>query len=114
MQVFGLGNGYFSVNEVWYPGSIITFPSQIFLWDIANAAEIRPHSFDLLEFIKPFPSLYLLIILIFIYIYIILAYVIIGTGKDKFELDITIYDRFLKKGMKFDVLPTVYISFSII
>lgn len=25
-QVFGLGNGYFSVNDTWYPGSILIFP----------------------------------------------------------------------------------------
>ena len=56
LQVFGLGNGYFSVNDVWYPGSIITFPRQIFLWDVANAADIRPHSLDILEVIKPYPS----------------------------------------------------------
>ena len=27
LSVFGLGNGYFSVNEVWYPGSIMVFPT---------------------------------------------------------------------------------------
>lgn len=56
MQIYGLANGYFTVNDVWYPGSIIAFPRQVFLWDIQTAADIRPHSFDILDVIKPLPS----------------------------------------------------------
>lgn len=43
----------FQVGGVDYPGSVIVFNDQVLLWDIFNAWEIRPHSFDLLEFIKP-------------------------------------------------------------
>lgn len=25
VQIYGLGNGYFSVNDIWYPGSIFVF-----------------------------------------------------------------------------------------
>ena len=56
LQVHGLANGFFSVNDVWYPGSIILFPRQVFLWDVQTAADIRAHSFDIIEFIKPTPS----------------------------------------------------------
>lgn len=85
------------MNDVWYPGSIITFPRQLFLWDVANAAEIRPHSLDLLDVIKPYP-----------------VYVIIGTGKDKFEIPTSTYERFVKRGIKVEILPTVPIFFFII
>lgn len=78
------------MNDVWYPGSIITFPRQLFLWDVANAAEIRPHSLDLLDVIKPYP-----------------IYVIIGTGKEKFDIPTSTYERFAKKGIKVEILPTV-------
>mmetsp|Transcript_80699 Transcript_80699/g.94120 ORF Transcript_80699/g.94120 Transcript_80699/m.94120 type:complete len:249 (+) Transcript_80699:14-760(+) len=89
IQVFGLGNGYFSVNGVWYPGSILVFPRQIFLWDVPTAVDIRPHSLDIIDYIKPQPN-----------------YVIIGTGKEKVPLVTSIYERFSKKGIKVDVLPT--------
>ena len=56
IQIYGLANGYFTVNDIWYPGSILAFPKQVFLWDVQNAADIRPHSFDIIEFIKPTPS----------------------------------------------------------
>lgn len=38
------------------------------------------------------------------------GYVIIGTGKDKYELETSVYERFNKKGIKVDVLPTVKFS----
>lgn len=36
-----------------------------------------------------------------------LDYVIIGTGKERVPLVESIYERFTKKGIKVDVLPTV-------
>ena len=54
-----MANGYFTVNEVWYPGSIIAFPRQVFLWDVQTAADIRPHSFDIIDVIKPTPSIFI-------------------------------------------------------
>eukprot|EP01017_Pseudomicrothorax_dubius_P033285 TRINITY_DN444_c0_g1_i1.p1 TRINITY_DN444_c0_g1~~TRINITY_DN444_c0_g1_i1.p1 ORF type:complete len:230 (+),score=64.05 TRINITY_DN444_c0_g1_i1:102-791(+) len=89
LQIYGLGNGYFAVNDVWYPGSIIAFPQQIFLWDVTTAADIRAHSLDILEVIKPTPQ-----------------YVIIGTGKERYPIEESFYKRFLEKGIKFDILPT--------
>ncbi|EAR82134.2 Hypothetical protein TTHERM_01298570 (macronuclear) [Tetrahymena thermophila SB210] len=88
-QVYGLGNGYFSVNQVWYPGSVMIFPQQIFLWDVQTASDIRAHSLDFLEVVKPAPS-----------------YIIIGTGKEKFFLEESIYDRFTKQKIRVDILPT--------
>lgn len=78
------------MNEVWYPGSILAFPNQIFLWDVSSASEIRSHSLDILDVIKPYP-----------------IYVIIGTGKDKFEIPTSVYERFVARGIKVEVLPTV-------
>ena len=54
--MYGLGNGYFSVNDVWYPGSIITFANQIFLWDVNSAEDIKAHTLDIIDVIKPTPS----------------------------------------------------------
>ncbi|EGR32129.1 hypothetical protein IMG5_095250 [Ichthyophthirius multifiliis] len=88
-QVFGLGNGYFSVNNVWYPGSLLIFPNQVFLWDVQTAADIKAHTLDFIEFVKPRPD-----------------YIIIGTGKEKFFLEESIYDRFAKQNIRVDVLPT--------
>ncbi|KRX07155.1 NADH dehydrogenase [ubiquinone] 1 alpha subcomplex assembly factor 3 [Pseudocohnilembus persalinus] len=89
VQVFGLGNGYFSVNDIWYPGSICVFPRQIFLWDINQATEIKPHSLDILDVIKPTPN-----------------YIIIGTGKEKYDLNEDVYKRFTDRKIRVDVLPT--------
>lgn len=83
------------MNEVWYPGSIMVFPTQIFLWDVQSAADIRAHSFDIVEFIKPFPR-----------------HVIIGTGKDYVELPDQYFERFRKNKIKVDVVPTVTNIFS--
>jgi NADH dehydrogenase [ubiquinone] 1 alpha subcomplex assembly factor 3 len=65
-QVFAMDANRFMVNDVWFQGSVCLFPNQIFLWDVANAKDIRSHSFELVQFIKPRPR-----------------YVIIGTGKEK-------------------------------
>lgn len=89
IQIYGLASGYFTANDVWYPGSILVFPKQIFLWDVQNAADIRSHSFDIIEFIKPTPN-----------------YVIIGTGKDHYPLEESMLKKLKDKGIKVDVIPT--------
>jgi NADH dehydrogenase [ubiquinone] 1 alpha subcomplex assembly factor 3 len=41
----------------------------------------------------------------------LIEYVIIGTGKDKFELPDSYFERFKKNGIKVDVVPTVIKNF---
>ena len=40
-------------------------------------------------------------------IYHILDYIIIGTGKDRFDLPDSFFEKFKKNGIKVDVVPTV-------
>ena len=51
------------------PGSVILFPNQYFIWEVSSVDEIQPHSFDILDVIKPRPN-----------------YVIIGTGDELHEI----------------------------
>ena len=32
-----MGNGYFSINDVWYPGSVFVYQNMAYLWDVENA-----------------------------------------------------------------------------
>eukprot|EP01016_Furgasonia_blochmanni_P055391 TRINITY_DN9256_c0_g1_i5.p2 TRINITY_DN9256_c0_g1~~TRINITY_DN9256_c0_g1_i5.p2 ORF type:complete len:274 (+),score=58.25 TRINITY_DN9256_c0_g1_i5:128-949(+) len=89
VQVYGLSNGYFSVDDCWYPGSLILFPKQIFLWDVTSAADIRAHSFDILDVIKPYPH-----------------YIIIGTGKEYYPIEESFFVRFKQRGIRVDLVPT--------
>lgn len=50
--------------------------------------------------------MYLYNILIFLFM---IGYIIIGTGRDKFFLEESIYERFAKLKIRVDVLPTVII-----
>lgn len=108
IQIYGLANGYFTIGDTWYPGSILAFPKQIFMWDVQNAAEIRPHSFDIIEFIKPTPSNWYYEGPIS---HSIIDYVIIGTGKDYYPLEESMFKRLKDKGIKVDVIPTVRICY---
>jgi hypothetical protein len=62
-------NGRFLVNDVWYQGSLILFPRQVFLWEIDHPDQIRPHSFDIVNFIKPKPCILYFIFAIFFILY---------------------------------------------
>lgn len=84
-----LENG-FQLAGVQYPGAIIAFPNQVFLWDVYNCYDIRTHMFDILDVIKP-PA----------------KYVLIGTGGTDNILDDTIlYHQRDKYNIKVDVCNT--------
>lgn len=46
----------FDISNINIAGSVILFPNQFFMWDVASVEDIRLHHFDLIEFIKPKPS----------------------------------------------------------
>ena len=46
----------FHAGGVDFKGSVIAFNKQIFTWDVANYDDIRPHTFDLIKYVKPRPS----------------------------------------------------------
>lgn len=50
----------------------------------------------------------------YIYPLLKIEYIIIGTGKSKFEVPENVYERFVKQGIKVDILPTVYFNLEII
>jgi NADH dehydrogenase [ubiquinone] 1 alpha subcomplex assembly factor 3 len=52
------------------PGSVIVFPKRYFLWNVLEADEIKPHTLELMNFVKPRPD-----------------YLIIGTGETNVNLD---------------------------
>ena len=43
----------FIVSGTAYQGSLMLFPNQVFSWDVYNCADIRPHCFDMIEYMKP-------------------------------------------------------------
>ena len=90
MQVHSMGGSFFSVNGIWYPGSIFLTSNQVFLWDVENADEITEHSLDILEVLIPRP-----------------VGVLIGTGDEKIDIDDQIYEKFEERYMKVDVVSTV-------
>ena len=85
-----MANGFFSVNEIWYPGSVLVFPRRVFMWGVADAHDIKPHTLDILKVIKPRVS-----------------YLVIGTGRYTVEFDEEFYEHFDKLGIRVDVLNTV-------
>ena len=57
--------------------------------DVSKVDDIRPHTLDILEVLKPKPSL-----------------VIIGTGKEREHIVDSIYNRFPQHGITIKILPT--------
>ncbi len=55
-QVYGLNNGFFSVNGFWIPGSILLFPFRAYMWGVVDAHDIKEHTLDFLKVVKPKPS----------------------------------------------------------
>ena len=70
MKIYGLQDGHFLVNHYWIQGSVIVFPDRFFMWNVIDASEIKPHTLELMNFVKPRPD-----------------YLIIGTGDSMVNLD---------------------------
>ena len=89
MKVYGLKDGQFLINHYWINGSVIIFPNHFFMWNIADADEIRPHTLEIMNFIKPRPD-----------------YLIVGTGSQNVMLDESFYEHFKRMGISVDTCPT--------
>ena len=62
------------------------------MWNIAEASEIKPHTLEILNYVKPRPD-----------------YLIIGTGETNIHLDLPFYDHFKRMGIIVDTCPSVNI-----
>lgn len=89
MKIYGLQDGCFLVNHYWIGGSVIVFPDRYFMWNVTDAAEIKPHTLELMNFVKPRPD-----------------YLIIGTGETTVNLDKNFYEHFKRMGITVDTCPT--------
>ena len=89
MKIYGLQDSHFLVNHYWIPGSVIVFPDRYFMWNVVDASEIKPHTLEIMNFVKPRPD-----------------YLIIGTGESTVELDPKFYEYFKRMGITVDTCPT--------
>ena len=89
MKIFGLQDGHFLVNHYWIAGSVIVFPNRYFMWNVVDASEIKPHTLEVMNFIKPRPD-----------------YLIIGTGETTVNLAPEFYEHFKRMGISVDTCPT--------
>ena len=78
------------MNHYWLPGSIIVFPKRFFMWNILEPDEIKPHTLELMNFVKPRPD-----------------YLIIGTGEVNVNLNENFYEHFKRMGIAVDTCPSV-------
>lgn len=51
-----MADGGFLVNYMWVSGSILLFPTRVYLWGVNDYKLIRPHTLDLFKIVKPKPS----------------------------------------------------------
>lgn len=56
LLVEGILDNGFKVSGIDFEGPVIIFPSQVFMWDVYNAEDIRSHNFELINFLKPRPG----------------------------------------------------------
>lgn len=89
ISIVGMENGYFSLNGLWVPGSVIVFPNRFYMWGVVDAHEIKPHTLDIFKVIKPKP-----------------IYLVIGTGKYSVEFPQEFYDYFKEYKIKVEFMPT--------
>ena len=89
MKIYGLQDGKFLVNHYWVSGSVIVFPKRFFMWNIMDHTEIKPHTLEIMNFIKPRPD-----------------YLIIGTGDATITLPDSFNEHFKRMGIAVDTCPT--------
>ena len=77
------------INHYWIAGSVIVFPNRFFMWNVLEASEIKPHTLEIMNFVKPRPD-----------------YLIIGTGETTVNLDPNFYEHFKRMGITVDTCPT--------
>lgn len=89
LNVVGIDNGYFSINDVWIPGAVLLFPKRYYMWGVTDAHDIKPHTLDLFKVVKPKPS-----------------FLIVGTGKYNVEFPQSFYDHFEQYKIRVETMPT--------
>lgn len=85
MKIYGLQDGSFLVNHYWIPGSVIVFPDRYYMWNILEASEIKPHTLEIMNFVKPRPD-----------------YLIIGTGEENHHMHEDFIEHFKRMGISVD------------
>lgn len=90
LKVYGLSDGHFLINHYWITGSVILFPSRYYMWNVTDAEEVKPHTLEIMNFVKPRPD-----------------YLIIGTGEKNVALDFSFYEHFRRMGITVDTCPSV-------
>eukprot|EP00345_Euplotes_harpa_P007495 CAMPEP_0168331348 /NCGR_PEP_ID=MMETSP0213-20121227/8279_1 /TAXON_ID=151035 /ORGANISM="Euplotes harpa, Strain FSP1.4" /LENGTH=159 /DNA_ID=CAMNT_0008335105 /DNA_START=89 /DNA_END=564 /DNA_ORIENTATION=+ len=81
LRVYGLANGQFLINQYWISGAVIIFPKRFYMWGVAEPEEIRPHTLEILNYVKPRPD-----------------YFIIGTGSEPYSFHPAFLEHFQKMG----------------
>lgn len=59
------------------------------MWNIVDASEIKPHTLEIMNFIKPRPD-----------------YLIVGTGETNVNLDFSFYEHYRRMGITVDTCPS--------
>lgn len=84
-----MSDGHFLINHYWISGSVILFPSRFYMWNVADADEIKPHTLEVMNFVKPRPD-----------------YLIIGTGAKAVALEFSFTEHFRRMGITVDACPS--------
>lgn len=91
IEVWSMADGWFSINQIWIPGSVVLTLNTVFSWHVENSKDIHEHTLDLVRFIRPRPE-----------------YVIVGTGKEgKAVIPHAISQRFKMMGVNLEYSATV-------
>ena len=85
-----MSDGHFLINHYWITGSVLMFPSRFYMWNVFDYTEIKPHTLEILNFVKPRPD-----------------YLIIGTGEKHVSLDFSFIEHFRRMGITVDTCPSV-------
>ena len=92
MKIYGLSDGHFLINHYWITGSVLIFPQMFYMWNVINPDEIKPHTLEIMNYVKPRPD-----------------YLIIGTGAKNIALEFSFYEHFRRMGITVDSCPSVSI-----
>lgn len=83
--------GRFEINGNWVAGPVCLFPNLVLSWNIKSSADVVPHHFDIVRFIKPLHN-----------------YIIIGTGRTGKRLLSDSYQQlYASLGIHIEYAPTV-------
>jgi len=91
LQIWAMGDGMFSLNGVWLPGSLMIFRDMVLQWNVRHPDHIQDYHLDILRYMRPK-----------------LEYIIIGTGKTgKNVISQAALRKYQSIGLAIDTCPTV-------